>query len=38
MTTTRHQQASISPGAAKAIAQEAWIFGMPPAYKGNHRA
>jgi hypothetical protein len=38
MTTTQHEQASISPDAAKAIAQEAWIFGMPLVYKGNHRA
>ena len=32
MTTTQHQQASISPDEAKAIAQEAWIFGMPLVY------
>ena len=32
MTTTQHQQPSISPDEAKAIAQEAWIFGMPLVY------
>ena len=32
MTTTQHQQASISPDEAKAIAQEAWVFGMPLVY------
>ena len=29
---TQHQQASISPDEAKAIAQEAWVFGMPLVY------
>ena len=32
MTTTQQQQPSISPDEAKAIAQEAWIFGMPLVY------
>jgi hypothetical protein len=32
MTTTQHQQAFISADEAKAIAQEAWIFGMPLVY------
>ena len=32
MTGTQHQQKSISPDEAKAIAQEAWIFGMPLVY------
>ena len=29
---TQHEQASVSPDEAKAIAQEAWIFGMPLVY------
>ena len=32
MTTTQQQQQSISPDEAKAIAQDAWIFGMPLVY------
>ena len=32
MTTTQQQQPSISPDEAKAIAQDAWIFGMPLVY------
>ena len=32
MTTTQKQQLSISPDEAKAIAQEAWVFGMPLVY------
>ena len=32
MTTTQEQQPSISPDEAKAIAQEAWVFGMPLVY------
>ena len=30
----QHEQTSISPDEAKAIAQEAWIFGMPLVYIG----
>ena len=32
MTTTQQQQPSISPDEAKAIAHDAWIFGMPLVY------
>ena len=32
MTTTHRQQPSISPDDAKAIAKDAWIFGMPLVY------
>ena len=32
MTTIEPQPPSISPDEAKAIAQEAWIFGMPLVY------
>src|SRR5262245_44267199 len=32
MTTTQYQQTTISPEEAKAIAQEAWVFGMPLVY------
>ena len=32
MTTTQEQQLSIPPDEAKALAQEAWVFGMPLVY------
>ena len=32
MSTTQRHQLSISPDEAKAIAQDAWIFGMPLVY------
>ena len=32
MTATQHEQVSISADEAKAIAQDAWLFGMPLVY------
>ena len=34
MTTTVQQQTSISPDEAKAVAQDGYIFGLPPVYIG----